>query len=194
VLDRGHVDDKAAGQSDVGGYAGALLSQGFLGNLHQNLLAFPEQLADGGVGRSVHRSGTLGLGLHLGANLGGRRGRLRPALCNRFREAAAPRPAPLPARDPVRVAVALLAQRRRQADGHPGGFNLFGLRRLKGGLFGLRWGGLSRGVGLGFGNWFHRLYLGGGFLRPRGLRVAHRRMHLGLGGLGAGRARSAVLG
>ena len=52
VVDRRHEDQEAAGESDVRGDARALLGDGLLGDLDQNLLAGLEQIADGGqIGR-----------------------------------------------------------------------------------------------------------------------------------------------
>ena len=46
MIHRRHVDQEAAGQRDVTGDARALLADRFLGNLHQNLLAFFQQVGD----------------------------------------------------------------------------------------------------------------------------------------------------
>ena len=51
VIDGRHVDQEAAGQGNVRGDAGALLSQRLLGDLDDDLLAFAQQIADGGRGR-----------------------------------------------------------------------------------------------------------------------------------------------
>ena len=40
VIHRGHVHQKAAGQRDVAGDAGALFADWFFGDLNQNFLAF----------------------------------------------------------------------------------------------------------------------------------------------------------
>ena len=48
MIHRGHVDQEAAGQCDVAGYAGALLPDGFLGNLNQNFLSFFKEFGDQG--------------------------------------------------------------------------------------------------------------------------------------------------
>src|SRR2546430_16580568 len=46
MVDRRHIHQEAAGQRDVAGNASALLSNGLFGNLHQDLLAFLEQVSD----------------------------------------------------------------------------------------------------------------------------------------------------
>src|SRR5947208_655822 len=46
MVDRRHIHQEAAGQRDVAGNASALLSNGFFGNLYQDLLAFLEQVSD----------------------------------------------------------------------------------------------------------------------------------------------------
>src|SRR5580658_4513320 len=46
VVHRRHVDQEAAGQRDVAGDARALLTNGLLGDLHQDFLAFFQQVAD----------------------------------------------------------------------------------------------------------------------------------------------------
>ena len=48
VVDRRHEDQEAAGKGDVRGDAGALLGDGLLGDLAENLLAGLEQVGDGG--------------------------------------------------------------------------------------------------------------------------------------------------
>ncbi len=48
VIDRGQVHDVAAGQRDVAGAPGALGADGLLGDLDDDLLAFADDLADGG--------------------------------------------------------------------------------------------------------------------------------------------------
>jgi hypothetical protein len=53
VLDRGHVDEVAAGDADVGGDAGALGADGLLGHLHHDLLALVEHRVDARRGRSA---------------------------------------------------------------------------------------------------------------------------------------------
>ena len=45
VAHRGHEDQEPAGQRDVAGDARALLGDGLLGNLHQDLLARLQQVA-----------------------------------------------------------------------------------------------------------------------------------------------------
>ncbi len=54
VVDRRHEDQEAAGQSDVRGDARALLGDGLLGDLNENLLAGLEQVADGGEVGGLH--------------------------------------------------------------------------------------------------------------------------------------------
>ena len=56
VVDRRHVDQEASRQRDVAGDARALLADGLLGNLDQNLLAFLQQVADGGQVGGLHGS------------------------------------------------------------------------------------------------------------------------------------------
>ena len=56
VVDGGHVDQEAAGQGDVGGNARAFLAERLLGDLHDDFLAFAEEVGDG------DRGGTGGLG------------------------------------------------------------------------------------------------------------------------------------
>src|SRR5262249_35993480 len=46
VIHGRHVDQVASGKSDVTGDARALFANGFLGDLHQDLLAFFQQVAD----------------------------------------------------------------------------------------------------------------------------------------------------
>src|SRR5579864_2090375 len=46
MIHRRHVDQEAPRQRDVAGDARAFLADGFLGDLHQDLLAFLEQVAD----------------------------------------------------------------------------------------------------------------------------------------------------
>src|SRR2546422_1927677 len=46
MVDRGHVHQEAARQRDVAGNARALLANGLFGDLHQDLLAFLEQVGD----------------------------------------------------------------------------------------------------------------------------------------------------
>ena len=53
VIDGRHVDQEAAGQGDVRGDAGALLSQRFFGDLDDDLLPLAQQVGDGGRGRLV---------------------------------------------------------------------------------------------------------------------------------------------
>ena len=48
VIDSRHVDQETAGKGDMRGNAGALLSQGVLGNLDNDLLTFQEEFADAG--------------------------------------------------------------------------------------------------------------------------------------------------
>ena len=64
VVDRRHVDDEAAGQRDVRSDARALLAEGFLGDLDDDLLAFFEKVGDGGERRAfaVWAFGALGAG------------------------------------------------------------------------------------------------------------------------------------
>src|ERR1039458_4650524 len=54
VVDRGHEDQEAAGERDVRGDAGALLGDGLLGDLDQNLLPGLEQIADDGQIGGLH--------------------------------------------------------------------------------------------------------------------------------------------
>ncbi len=54
VGDGGHEDQEAAGEGDMRGDAGALLGDGLLGDLDQNLLAGLEQVADDGQIGGLH--------------------------------------------------------------------------------------------------------------------------------------------
>src|ERR1019366_891778 len=54
VVDRGHEDQEAAGECDVRGNARALLGDGLLGDLDQNLLPGLEQIADDGQIGGLH--------------------------------------------------------------------------------------------------------------------------------------------
>ena len=54
VVDGGHEDQEAAGERDVRGDARALLGDGLLGDLDENLLAGLEQVADGGQVGGLH--------------------------------------------------------------------------------------------------------------------------------------------
>jgi hypothetical protein len=47
MIGQRHEHQVAAGQGDVAGQAGALGADGFLGDLHQDFLAFAEDLIDG---------------------------------------------------------------------------------------------------------------------------------------------------
>src|SRR6185369_15711101 len=49
VIDRGEVDDVAAGQRDVAGDPGALGADRLLGDLDEDLLPLADHLADGGA-------------------------------------------------------------------------------------------------------------------------------------------------
>ena len=53
VGDGGHEDQKASGEGDVRGDAGALLGDGLLGDLNEDLLAGLEQIADDGQVRGL---------------------------------------------------------------------------------------------------------------------------------------------
>ena len=46
MVDGRHVHQKTSRERDVAGYAGTLLADGFLGNLHQDLLSFLEQIGN----------------------------------------------------------------------------------------------------------------------------------------------------
>src|ERR1035437_5973356 len=56
VTHRGHEDQEPPGQSNVAGDAGALLGDGLLGNLHQNLLARFQQITNDRQIRRLHRA------------------------------------------------------------------------------------------------------------------------------------------
>ena len=54
VVDGGHEDQEAAGQGDVRGDACALLGDGLLGDLAEDLLTGLEQVRDGGEVGALH--------------------------------------------------------------------------------------------------------------------------------------------
>ncbi len=69
VGDGGHEDQEAAGEGDVRSDARALLGDGFLGDLDQNLLAGLEQVADDGQIGGLHGAarGTAAIALCAGS-------------------------------------------------------------------------------------------------------------------------------
>ena len=64
---RGHEDQEPAGQRDVAGDARALLGDGLLGNLHQDLLAGLQQVGDDRQVRSLRRAARRSAPAALGA-------------------------------------------------------------------------------------------------------------------------------
>src|SRR5215475_6503096 len=56
MVDGRHVHEKPARQRDMAGNPGALLRDGFLGDLNQDLLAFFKELANGGHGGALNVS------------------------------------------------------------------------------------------------------------------------------------------
>jgi hypothetical protein len=55
MLDRRHVNQKAPRQSDVRSNARAFLGDRLFGNLHQNLLAFAQEIGNGRLSAIVSR-------------------------------------------------------------------------------------------------------------------------------------------